>query len=202
MKRIGILGGTFNPIHNGHLALAAAAKEEFALSEIIFMPSGNPPHKNIDKVVDKEHRYDMVKLAIKNKKDFSPSRLELDREGFSYAVDTFNDLKKKYKRKVKLFYIMGLDSINEILSWKKPLELFTLCEFIVGTRPGTKVRTFKRLVKFPPLEKEVDKIHLMELKEDISSSDIRKKIKDGKSVLKVVPKTVLNYIRKEGLYDT
>lgn len=199
MKRVGILGGTFNPIHKGHLALAAAAKEEFALNKIIFLPSGKPPHKD-QEIADKEDRYNMVKLAVKGNPDYSISRLELDREGYSYAVDTFNILKKDLGMRVKLFYIMGLDSINEILSWKKPLELFKLCEFIVGTRPSTRIRTFKRLVKFPPLEKEVDKIHLIELKEDISASDIRQKIKKGKSVEKIVPKTVLDYIKKKGIY--
>ena len=199
MKRIGILGGTFNPIHKGHLALAAAAREEFALDKIIFLPSGKPPHKDKE-IVDKEDRYNMVKLAIRGNPDYTISRLELDREGYSYAVDTFNLLKKAFGKSVKLFYIMGLDSINEILSWKKPLELFKLCEFIVGTRPGTRVRTFKRLVKFPPLQKEVDKIHLIELKEDISASDIRQKIKQRKSVEKVMPGSVLNYIKKKGIY--
>jgi len=99
-----------------------------------------------------------------------------------------------------LFYIMGLDSINEILDWKKPLELFKLCEFIVGTRPGSKIRTFRRLVKFPPLMKEVDKIHLMELRENISSSDIRGKIVEGKPVGSVVPPVVETFIRKHRLY--
>ncbi len=200
MKRIGVLGGTFNPVHNGHLALAAAAKKEFALDKIIFMPAGVPPHKETREIEEKKDRYRMVKLAIKRHPDYSVSRIEMDREGFSYAVDTFNILKKSFKGKVKLFYIMGLDSINEILSWKKPLELFKLCEFIVGTRPGTRIRTFRRLVKFPPLEKEVDKIHIVELKEDISSSDIRRRISEGRSAARLAPKAVLNYIRRNNLY--
>jgi len=200
MKRIGIMGGTFDPIHKGHLALAKAAMGDFALDKVIFIPAGTPPHKKPGEVTGKEHRYNMVKLAIRGKKDYSISRMELDRPGLSYAVDTFNTLKKKFSKKVKLFYIMGLDSINEILEWRKPLELFKLCEFIVGTRPGTRIRTFKRLVKFPPLQKEVDKIHLMELKENISSSDIRQKIKQKKSVSAVVPKAIENYIRKNKLY--
>lgn len=198
--RIGIMGGTFNPIHGGHLALARAARKEFALDQIIFIPSGNPPHKVPSEVIDKEHRFKMVKLAIKEKKNYTASRIELDRAGFSYAVDTFTALKRKYGKAAKLFYIMGLDSINEILEWRKPLELFKLCEFIVGTRPGTKIRTFRRLVKFPPLQKEVDKIHLMELRENISASDVRERLKAGKSVSRVVPKSVENYIRKHRLY--
>ena len=147
-----------------------------------------------------EHRFEMVKLAIKKFKRFSSSRIEMDRKGICYAVDTFNGLRKIYGENTKLFYIMGMDSILEILDWKKPLELFKLCEFIVGTRPGAKARTFKRLLKFPPLQKEVDKIHLMELKEDISSSEIRKKLKAGKSAVKIVPGVVLTYIKEKGLY--
>ena len=142
----------------------------------------------------------MVKLAVKGTKGYVASRIELNRPGYSYAVDTFNALKKHYGKSAKLFYIMGLDSINEILEWRKPLELFNLCEFIVGARPGTKIRTFRRLVKFPPLQKEVDKIHLMELKENISASEIRERLKAGKSVSLLVPKTVESYIRKKGLY--
>jgi len=200
MKRIGIMGGTFNPVHKGHLALSKAAAEEFALDEVVFIPSGNPPHKPKGEVIDKEYRFKMVKLAIQGQKNYKASRLELDRPGYSYAVDTFNALKEKYGGSAKLFYIMGLDSINEILEWKKPLELFKLCEFIVGTRPGTRLRTFRRLLKFPPLEREVDKIHLMELKEDISASDIRDRLKTGKPVGHLIPKVVENYIKRKGLY--
>ena len=164
MKRIGIMGGTFNPIHNGHLELAKAAMHEFVLDEIIFIPTGTPPHNALGEIIDKEHRYNMVALAIKGKSKYSVSRMEIDRKGVSFAVDTFHILKKKLGKESKLFYIMGLDSINEILEWKKPLELFKLCEFIVGTRPGSRIRTFKRLVRFPPLQQEVDKIHLMVFK--------------------------------------
>jgi len=200
MKRIGIMGGTFNPIHRGHLALAGAAQKEFALDKIIFVPSGHPPHKAAKEVLDKEERYLMVKKALHGKKGLVSSRLELDRPGYSYAVDTFSLLKKKYGEKAKLFYIMGLDSINEILDWKKPLELFKLCEFIVGTRPGTRIRTFRRLVKFPPLQKEVDKIHLMELKENISASDIRERLRKGKPTGSLLPKAVEKYIKLNNFY--
>lgn len=201
MKRIGIMGGTFDPIHKGHLALANKALEEFVLDEIIFIPSGMPPHKKPGEVTDKEHRFKMVKAAIKGKKKYKLSRIELDKKGFTFAVDTFNELKKKFGKKAKLFYIMGLDSINEILEWRKPLELFKLCEFIVGTRPGSRIRTFKRLVKFPPLQKEVDKIHLMELKENISSSEIRDNLAAGKAVKGILPKVVENYIKRSKLYQ-
>ncbi|MFH1825944.1 MAG: nicotinate-nucleotide adenylyltransferase [bacterium] len=200
MKRIGIMGGTFNPIHKGHLALAKSALKEFALSRVIFIPTGTPPHKKQKEVADKEHRYKIVKLAIKKFGKFKASRMELDRPGYSYAVDTFKKLRRKFGAKTKLFYIMGLDSINEILDWKKPLELFKLCEFIVGTRPGTKIRTFRRLVKFPPLQQHVDQIHLMELRENVSASEIRDKLKAGKSTSRLLTKAVAKYIKQQGLY--
>ena len=195
------MGGTFNPVHKGHLALAKAAKEEFALDQMIFVPSGMPPHKDPNSVIDKEDRYHMLQLSIKGIPSYSLSRIELDRKGYSYAIDTFTLLKKKYGKASKLFYIMGMDSITEILSWKKPLELFKLCEFIVGTRPGTRIRTFKRLVKFPPLQKEVDKIHIIELKEDISASEIRKRLSSGRSASKFLLPKVLKYIERKKLYQ-
>jgi nicotinate-nucleotide adenylyltransferase len=200
MKRIGIMGGTFNPVHKGHLALAQAAKKEFALDKVIFIPSGTPPHKALGNVIDKHERYKMVRLAIRGFRSYSVSRTELDRPGYSYAIDTFRALKRKFGPRAKLFYIMGLDSINEILEWKKPLELFRLCEFIVGTRPGIRLRTFRRLVKFPPLQKEVDKIHLMELKENVSASEIRARLRAGKPVGRLLPRAVGKYIERKGLY--
>ena len=194
------MGGTFNPVHKGHLALAKAAKEEFALDQIVFIPSGTPPHKALGNVIDKNERFKMVKLAVKGFRSYSVSRIELDRPGYSYAIDTFRVLKKKFGSRAKLFYIMGLDSINEILEWKKPLELFRLCEFIVGTRPGAKLRAFRRLVKFPPLQKEADKIHLMELKEDVSASEIRERLKADQPVGRFLPATVEKYLERKGLY--
>ncbi|MDD4178510.1 MAG: nicotinate-nucleotide adenylyltransferase [Candidatus Margulisbacteria bacterium] len=194
MRRIGIMGGTFNPIHKGHIALAKAAQKAFALSQVIFIPSGTPPHKALDEIIDKEERLKMVRLAIKGIKKFSVSRIEIDRPGYSYAVDTFRALRRKYGAKTKLFYIMGLDSINEILEWKKPLELFKLCEFIAGTRPG------HRVAKIPQLNKVADRIHFIGLGEDISASEIRRKIVKGGKVGKLVPKAVADYIKKRGLY--
>jgi nicotinate-nucleotide adenylyltransferase len=199
MRRIGVLGGTFNPIHNGHLALAKAALKEFALDQVLFIPTGTPPHKPKKEIIDKEYRYRLVKLAIAKIKYFSVSRMEMDRPGTSYAVDTFRQMRNKYGKKVKLFYIMGLDSINEILEWKKPLELFKLCEVIVATRPGTRLNTFHKLLK-SSLKTVVDKIYLMELKADVSSSAIRQKLRLGKKIAHFVPKTINSFILKNSLY--
>lgn len=200
MKRIGILGGSFNPIHIGHLLLADKAKEEFDLDTIIFVPTGNPPHKDIKGLAPKEDRYKMVKLAIKGKIDYSVSRIELDKKDITYAIDTIKDLKEALGDHNKLFYIMGLDSINEILTWKKPLELFQYCEFLVGTRPGSKIRTFNRIIKFPPIEKEVDKIHVFESNMPVSSSEIRELIKNKLPIKGLVPADVEAYILEKRLY--
>ena len=200
MKKIGILGGTFNPVHKGHLRIAEIALKKFKLDKVVFIPSGVPPHKPKTGIAPKEDRFKMIKIAIKDYPKFRVSRVELDRPGYSYAVDTFNDLRRDFGRTAKLYYIMGLDSINDILSWKKPLELFKLCEFIVATRPGAKIRSFKRLMKFPPLKLNVGKIHLIETKFDISASEIREDIKKGKPILRRVPKEVVKHIKAKGLY--
>ena len=200
MKRIGIMGGTFNPIHNGHLLIAEEAMKKFVLDKIVFVPAGLPPHKTQAEIIDKEHRYKMIRLAIKGHKHFSASRIEMDRPGYSYAVDTFSDFHRKYGRKAKIFYIMGLDSINDILNWKKPLELFRFCEFVVATRPGSSIKVFKRLVKFPPLQKEVDKIHLIEVNINLSATVIRDLIQSGKSIAKLVPPKAVKYIKEKGLF--
>jgi nicotinate-nucleotide adenylyltransferase len=192
MKRIGIMGGTFNPVHKGHLALAKAAQAQYSLDKVLFIPSGNPPHKAADAVVDKKYRLAMVKLAIRGNKRWSVSRLEVDRPGLSYAVDTFTALRKKYGPKAQLFYIMGLDSLSDIRGWKKPLELFKLCEFIVATRPGTRGRS---------LPKEADKVHWLKLREEVSASAIRGRLKAGKPVGKLVPKAVAAFIKAKGLYQ-
>ncbi len=200
MKKIGILGGTFNPIHKGHLRIAEIVLKEFDLDKIVFVPSGLPPHKTHQDLAAKEDRLCMIKLAIQGNPHFSISKIELNRAGYSYAVDTFNELKDEFGAAAGLYYIMGMDSINDILSWKKPLELFRLCQFIVATRPGTKVRTFRRLMKFPPLKDNMKKIHLIETSFDISSTKIRKKLKNEKSVDRMLPKKILQYIKKKGLY--
>lgn len=201
MRKVGILGGTFNPIHNGHIELAKKALKEFGLETVIFVPVGTPPHKSTIDLAPKKCRLQMISLAISEKKQFKLSKIEINKSGYSYAYDTFQKLKKRFGKKCVLYYIMGLDSINSILSWKKPIELFKLCEFIVATRPGTKIRTFKRVMKFPPISVNKAKIHIIELKMHVSSSAIREGIKRGKDVSKSLPKEAYAYIKGTGIYS-
>ncbi len=202
MKKAGILGGTFDPIHKGHIALAENSLKKFGLDYIIFVPTGMPPHKNKRPLASKKHRLKMVEEIVKTNPKFKLYKGEINRPGYSYAVDTFSRLKKRFGKSTKLYYIMGLDSINSILNWKKPLELFKLCEFIVATRPNAKIKTFKRLIKFPPINANKEKIHLFEMHVHISSTEIRNRIKLGKKISKFVPKPVENYIKKFSLYKT
>ncbi len=191
MKRLGILGGTFNPIHNGHLAMAEKALKEFKLDEIIFIPTNIPPHKDLAELIDKEDRFKMVKLAIEGKERFSISRIELDREGTSYAIDTFKELNKKGD---KLYYIIGMDSLNEMMEWKDPLSLFSYCEFIVAKRPGENEDS-------PLLKSHANKIHVMNLNENVSATNIRHMIVEGEQVSELISKEVLEYIQDKGLYQ-
>jgi nicotinate-nucleotide adenylyltransferase len=200
MQRIGIMGGTFNPVHKGHVAIAEAAQKNYLLDKVIFVPSGTPPHKTPEYIADKEDRYMMAKLAVAGKKNWTVSRVEIERSGYSYAIDTFNELKKEYRGNALLYYIMGMDSINEILTWKKPLELFKICQFIVATRPGARIRTLKRLLKFPPLKLHAGQIHIIEVKENISSTKIRESIRKGRIPVSLLNTKVISYIRKYKLY--
>ncbi len=199
-RRVGIVGGSFNPVHIVHLTIAREAAKRFDLQQMVFVPTGMPPHKNPKTLAPREDRYQMLKVAVNRKSRYAISRVELDREGYSYAYDTFKALKKEFGEDTDLFYIMGMDSINEILSWKKPLELFKMCEFIVATRPGSRLRTFRRLFKFPPLQRYFDRIHIMELEMKISASELRKRIREGRTVGRRIPKRVLEYIKGHDLY--
>lgn len=200
MQRIGIMGGTFNPIHKGHLAIVRAAKKQFRLNKVIFVPSGAPPHKTSEYIAPKEDRFNMINLVIAGNKNYSVSRVELDRPGFSYAVDTFNELKKEYRGSAQLYYIMGMDSINEILTWKKPMELFKLCQFIVATRPGAKIKTMRRILKFPPVKMHSDTIHLIEVRMNVSSTQIRESISKGRIPARHIDRKVIDYIKENKLY--
>ena len=195
-RRIGILGGTFNPIHNGHLKIAEYALKKFKLDKIIFIPTGTPPHKPKTNLLDRKTRYALVKQAIEPHKKFEASPIEIKRPGYSFAVDTFSILKKKFGARTDLFYIMGLDSLTDILNWRQPFRLFDYCEFIVASRPGSSYRVLRRLMKFPPLQKNADKIHLIELNMRYSSTEIRERLKRKKPITALVPSPVLTYFKK------
>lgn len=191
MKRIGILGGTFNPVHIGHLAIAQTAQEKFDLDKVIFVPSNRPPHKGIRNLAPARDRFQMVQLAIKNNPLFEISDFEVLREGKSYTVDTLKHFCSVYSKRKKFFCIIGGDSFSGLSTWKRIDEILTMTSFIVVNRPGYAgraggIRHFS--VIMPGI--------------DISSSYLRQRIRQGKSVKYFVPESVLKYINQHNLYKT
>ncbi|HHY13329.1 MAG TPA: nicotinate-nucleotide adenylyltransferase [Thermoanaerobacterales bacterium] len=200
MAKIGIMGGTFDPIHYGHLVTAEAVRSNFGLDIVLFVPTGRPPHKKTYKVTDSVHRYLMTVLATVTNPFFEVSRVEIDREGFSYTVDTIKELKEIYGESSDLYFISGADAILEIITWKRVDELLDLCYFVAATRPGYELKE---------LDGEIDKIRNLHEKQlfslevpamAISSTDIRKRVKEGRSIKYLLPESVEYYIKKNKLY--
>ena len=187
--RIGILGGTFDPIHNGHLALAGGVKRRLQLDKLIFMPSYISPHKRTRRLTSSGMRLAMMRLAIRKKAGFSVSRYELNKKGISFTVRTLRALKDRFK-KSQLFFLAGADSLTELSAWKDLGKIFKLAVFVVAARPGYKIP--KNIHK----EIKILKIRTP----DISSTDIRNRIRDNKPIAKLVPGAVRKYIVKNKLY--
>lgn len=192
MRRIGLLGGTFNPIHNGHLFLASQAKEKFSLEKVIFIPSAYPPHKEDCSLVDANHRYIMVTLATLDNEDFIVSDIEIHRGGRSYTLDTLKEIKRIYGGETTIYFITGYDAISELSTWKEAEKLLELCVFIFAPRPGYELKIEERYLKY------TQQLIMPEL--NISSTYIREKIKSGKSIKYLVPDLVYKYICRYNLY--
>lgn len=198
MKKYGIFGGSFNPIHYGHLMICEYIKEEMGLDKVIFIPTGNPPHKEIE--VSAKDRYEMVKTAISPNPDFEISDIETTRVKLSYTVDTIRELKEIYKEE-KLYFIIGMDSLFQLKTWKKIKDLSSEIEFVVAKRPGyLDDEKINREIKYLK-ENFGTKIILVETPlYEISSTDLRDRIKKGKSLRYLIPKKVLNYIEESEFY--
>lgn len=186
--KIGILGGTFNPIHLGHLIMAEEVADKLNLDKVIFVPTYMPPHKENSDIAPAVDRLKMVKLAIKNNKRFSVSDIEIRRKGLSYTIDTIREFKKLYPED-ELYFIIGSDLIKYLDSWKDLEEILKLIKFIVATRPGY------------PLDKIPQHISTINIRAiDISAYQIREAIKNNQSFRYLVPDEVYYYINKKGLY--
>lgn len=200
MKKIGIMGGTFDPIHIGHLLIAEYARISFKLDKILFIPTGNPPHKKKKHITSDMHRYNMVLLATNSNENFLLSTIEMDREGVTYTIDTINALKSIYDN-TDFYFIMGADSLLQIYSWKDYEKLLNMCKFIVAKRPGYKDNKLDE-VKSDLNLKYNSQIFIMEGPLlDISSSQIRERVKKGISITYLVPRAVEIYIYKHKLYS-
>jgi nicotinate-nucleotide adenylyltransferase len=221
---IGLFGGTFDPIHRGHMALASAAQQEYHLGKIYFVPANIPPHKQKQPISAFAHRYAMVVLATSADRRFVPSLLEApaengQRDTANYSINTIRRLKKSFKASDRLFFLIGIDAFREIATWHEAEKLFDECEFIVASRPGYSLADVAQALPKAlrptdavtrPFQKQPAKgdlvlakatLHLLEdVHYDISATRIRQAVASGKRLTKFVDDTVADYIKKTGLY--
>lgn len=195
--RLGIMGGTFDPIHYGHLVTAEEALVQFNLDSVVFMPTGNPVRKTHDAVTAAEHRYLMTVLATADNPDFEVSRLEIDRPGATYTVDTMLELRRVHGAQADLFFITGADAVLDILTWKDSERLAGVCTFIAATRPGYDLSRFTG--SDAPARVRVETMEVPALA--ISSTDIRRRIAERRPVSYLLPGPVAAYARKHHLYN-
>ena len=190
-RRIGVMGGTFDPIHHGHLVAASEVQSVFALDEVVFVPTGRPWQKADRQISDPEHRYLMTVVATAANPRFTVSRVDIDRPGATYTSDTLRDLREHYGD-ADLFFITGADALQSILTWKDTEEIFELAHFIGVTRPGHELDTSGL---------PVDGVTLIEVPAmAISSTDCRNRVAGGGPVWYLVPDGVVQYINKYALY--
>ena len=197
--KVGIMGGTFDPIHFGHLSMAESAREIFELDEVLFIPAAKPPHKVEKNITPEVHRLMMTYLATKSNKFFQVSPMEFLREGLSYTLDTIDALHEKFGAGTELFFIIGSDSMADLYKWHKAQELVHKVHFIAAARPGVEV-DFDELQNFFGAE-DMPHIHqIISPGLEISSTELRERIKNGKSIKYLVPQIVEEYIVKNRLY--
>ncbi len=190
--RVGVMGGTFDPIHHGHLVAASEVADSFALDEVIFVPTGQPWQKSNRAVSPAEDRYLMTVIATASNPRFTVSRVDIDRDGPTYTVDTLRDLRAKLGDKTDLYFITGADALSKILSWKDAAEMFKLAHFIGVTRPG-----FRLTGKHLP-EETISLVRVPAMA--ISSTDCRNRVAAGQPIWYLVPDGVVQYITKHHLY--
>lgn len=198
-KKIGIFGGTFDPPHIGHLIIAEKAREQLGLSKIYIMPTGNPGYKERNDISPKSKRSHMVKLAINNNPYFSFSDAELKRKGIIYTSDTLQIIHNE-NPDCEIYFVIGGDSLKNILSWHEPGKIFNLCTLAVTCRDDVSHDKLQNLIQELRMNHDA-KIEMLDIPLlDISSSDIRNMVKNGHSIKYYVTDDTLNYIKESGLY--
>jgi nicotinate-nucleotide adenylyltransferase len=212
--KIGIFGGTFDPIHWGHLRSAEEVSESFGLDCVYFIPASIPPHKRGQTHTAARDRLQMVRLAVARNPRFKVSTIEIQRPGISYSIDTVRDFARRLKPGDSLYFIIGLDAFREIATWKSYQEIFSLCDFIVTSRPGSKESdplkgtgvAVKKLFCYDFKRRHYrhwsgTRVHFIELTDiAISASEIRALVRQGKSIRYLEPSPVEKYIKRRGLY--
>ena len=217
---VGLLGGTFNPIHNGHLEIARRTRDALHLKRIVFIPTGDPPHKHQEDLAPARDRYEMVRLAVASDPSFTVSDIEVRRPGKSYSIDTIRLLLEQYGGSVPLYFLIGLDAFLELPTWRDPAIALTLCSFVVISRPGAFFQALGSL----PLIPRIPRQSLVDLDEgsssrlevpigeqaliclrlppcEVSASDIRTRIKQGRPTANLLPPAVDSYILQHHIYS-
>ncbi|UCC40982.1 MAG: nicotinate-nucleotide adenylyltransferase [Candidatus Aminicenantes bacterium] len=215
-ERIGLFGGTFNPIHRGHLRAAETVQKRLLLDKILFIPSYIPPHKESVEIASPFHRLKMVELTLESYPKFLPSSIEIEARGKSYSIITLNKIKKLYPE-ASIFFILGIDAFLEIDTWKDHEDVLTRCFFVVISRPGYELKKAKeflkgkykeRVVELPKTGAEGNELPLtagiffLAIDAiDVASTAIREKIRKGDSIKNLVSEPVEAYIRKNRIYQ-
>jgi len=197
MQRLGIMGGTFDPIHYGHLLMAEEARQAFDLDQVVFVPNGRPAHKKAYLVSSPEDRYAMTLLATASNPLFCCSRMEIERPGASYTIDTLRAFRALHPGLEALYFITGADAILQILTWHEYDRLVEECRFIAVTRPGFVLDSIRDVVD----AQFMDRVSFLPIPGlEISSTDIRRRVREGRSVKYLTPGAVEAYVSKNGLY--
>ncbi|HVG03262.1 MAG TPA: nicotinate-nucleotide adenylyltransferase [Nitrospira sp.] len=218
--RLGLLGGSFNPIHRCHLSIAHSARQLLQLDRILFIPTGDPPHKPSDTLAPAPHRYRMVELAIQDVPEFGLTDVEIRRPGKSYSVDTVRTIQEENGPDARLFFMIGLDAFLDLPSWKDPEILLSECHFVVFSRPSVSFRALKSIPFFHFIDADIltaldagqkERADLLVAPKrsltflrippcDISASEVRRLIAGGNSLANRLPPPVQSYILRQGLY--
>lgn len=218
--RLGLLGGSFNPVHNGHLAIARRTLEVLELDQILFIPTSQPPHKPNSSLAPAQDRYEMVRLAIASEPSFASSDAEIRRPGKSYSIDTVRLLQQQYGAQTQLFFLIGIDAFLDFPTWRDPLALLELCTFVVLSRPGLSFESLSTVALLPPipqssladldagrisqLDVPLKKEHLTLLQlppSAVSASDVRARIRRRLPAANLLPPLVESYILQHHLYQ-
>jgi nicotinate-nucleotide adenylyltransferase len=195
---VGVIGGSFDPIHVGHVSIAREVRERLALDRMAFVPAGQPPHKADKHLTGVEQRVEMVWLAIAGDPHFELSRVDVDRPGPCYSVDTVRLLREAWGEETQIYFTIGADSLVELPTWYRPEELLRLCQVVAVERPGYPVD--RGIVE--RLYPDAPSILYLELETpvDVSSTEIRRRVAEGRSIRGMVPEAVERYIHRHGLY--
>lgn len=202
--RIGILGGTFDPIHVGHLIIAETVLDEMGLDTVLFIPAATPPHKRGRAISDAADRLEMVRLAVENNPAFDVSDIEVRRGGVSYSIETVKALEATMDPGTEFFFIIGADTVPELATWKDIDELVQRCTFVVAARPGFRIEELlgTDLGLTPETSHRVLTHFVDAIRVDLASTEVRARLAEGKSIRYLVPEPVQDYIQAKGLYGT